>query len=233
MNRILNSIISIGRLFIISIVFIFLIKMFSNNIDNETIRESLRYLAFVFSTLVCAKFFDKISYEELGLKFSVDAIIHFILGMLMVISVYIGMNIIFSNNSSYLFMFDINSLIYWLFVAIGEEMVFRGFIIGYINKNSTKMVAMVTSSLLFSLMHVISYESLSIYSYIYIFMVGFFLAGIRISINSIYFGVGYHLSWNYLDSIFEGTQIESWMMFSTLVLLLIVFVMLQNKKGDS
>lgn len=149
----------------------------------------------------------------------------------MVIGLYITMNVIFSNNSSCSFVFNINSLIYWLLVAVGEEMVFRGFIIGCINKNFSKIVAMLTSTLLFSLIHIISYEGLSIYSFTYIFIVGFFLAGIRMSINSISFGIGYHLSWNYLDSIFEGIKIESAMMFSTLVLLLIIFIIFQKKKS--
>lgn len=233
MNKILNSIISIIRLFIISIGFIFLIKIFTNNIENETIRESLRYLAFIFSTLVCAKFFDKISYKEIGLRFSLDVIIYFVLGMCMVIALYVSINAMFSNNSSYSLLLNINSLIYWLLVAIGEEMVFRGFIIGYINKNFTSIAAILISTLLFSLIHIISYEGLGIYSFFYIFIVGFLLAGIRMSISSISFGVGYHLAWNYLDSIFEGTKIESTMMLSTLVVLFIVFIIFQKVKNNS
>jgi len=92
-----------------------------------------------------------------------------------------------------------NSVGLYILVAILEESVFRGYVLRNLMRSYNKYVALVISSLLFALLHVVN-PNISWFS-----MLDLFLAGIALGISYIYtknlwFPIAFHFSWNFIQS---------------------------------
>ena len=92
------------------------------------------------------------------------------------------------------------SILLFLMVAIIEEALLRGYILRNLMMSFNKYVALIVSSLLFSLMHGFN-PNIDLFS-----LFGLFIAGILLGISYIYtknlwFPIALHLSWNLFQSL--------------------------------
>lgn len=94
-----------------------------------------------------------------------------------------------------------------LFVAIYEEVVFRGYILSNLMESFNKWIALLLSALLFTLFHIIN-PGIG-----FIPMLNIFLAGILLGINYIYtknlwFAILFHLAWNFFQGPVLGYKVS-------------------------
>lgn len=93
------------------------------------------------------------------------------------------------------------SILLFLFVALTEEVLFRGYVLKNLMFSFNKYVALLLSAVLFALMHGLN-PNMSILG-----MTNLFLAGLLLGISYIYtknlwFPIALHLSWNFFQSMF-------------------------------
>lgn len=232
MRKIFNSVVAIIRLFIFVLVFVFVIRIFTSNIANEQIKEGMRYLAFVISSLFCAKVFDKLSLQDLGLHYSYKVILYFILGVCIVAVFYSILQNGLGNKSTYISIQSLNKeygmVFYWFLVALGEEILFRGYLLAKIKKNYSTIIAIIVSGIIFSLLHFVNTEISVFFSYAFLFSFGFLLSWVCINLRSVWFGIGVHLAWNYIDTFIENTTLENAMVFGIAIILLGIAILSTN-----
>jgi uncharacterized protein len=94
-----------------------------------------------------------------------------------------------------------------LMVAIGEEIVFRGYILNNLMDSFNKWIALVISALLFTLFH-LNNPGINI-----IPVINIFLAGVLLGINYVYtrnlwFAILFHLSWNFFQGPLLGYKVS-------------------------
>lgn len=232
MGKIINSVASIVRLFFFALIAIFVIRIFTSNIANEQIKEGMRYLAFVISSLFCAKVFDKLSLEDLGLHYSYRIILYFVLGLCLVVVLYSISQYSLGNKSTYIAIQSLNKdyamLLYWFLVALGEEVLFRGYLLAKIKKNYSTVTAIIVSGIIFSLLHFVNSEISGASSYVLLFSFGFLISWICINLRSVWFGIGVYLAWNYIDTFIENTSLEKTMIFGIAIILFIIAILSTN-----
>ena len=88
----------------------------------------------------------------------------------------------------------------FIFIAVSEELFLRGYILNNLLVSFNKYIALVISSLLFSLMHGAN-PSFSLISFISLFIAGLFFGLSYIFTKSLWFPIALHFSWNF----FQGT----------------------------
>lgn len=100
-----------------------------------------------------------------------------------------------------------NALLSNLFVSIGEEVVYRGFLFNYLTKYlSGYKPALVISSLIFSLLH-LHYQG--ILPFVCAFIVGLVIGYSYYRSRSLYIPIAIHFSWNFVLSVFTVEEVNS------------------------
>ncbi len=83
-----------------------------------------------------------------------------------------------------------------ILVSIREELMFRGFVLQYLNKRFGIMAAVSLSSVGYALMHSAN-PDVNPLAYLAIFSHGVFLSYAYLVTHSLWFGIGFHFSWNF------------------------------------
>jgi membrane protease YdiL (CAAX protease family) len=100
--------------------------------------------------------------------------------------------------------FDIYKLlagiVLFSFVALGEELLMRGYILNNLLQSMNKYIALVLSSLIFSTLHMLN-PNLDLMSFISILLSGLLLGIAYIYTKNLWFPIALHFSWNF----FQGT----------------------------
>lgn len=108
-------------------------------------------------------------------------------------------------------------LIIYVCVAFVEETVYRGYILTELTKSMGKWPGIVTSSLVFSLLHIFN-DSFSLIPFFNLFLGGIFLSIIYLHYKNLWLIIGLHFGWNFTQGVilgfnvsgFESTGILSW-----------------------
>ena len=88
----------------------------------------------------------------------------------------------------------------FIFVAISEELFLRGYILCNLMASFNKFIALIISSIIFSLMHAAN-PGFSLLSMVGLFVAGLFFGLAYIYTKSLWFPIALHFSWNF----FQGT----------------------------
>lgn len=174
-------------------------------------------LAIIFSVVLFWKVFEKkpirlmgltsirSSYKDLifGLVFGAGSMVLVFVILLATKSISM-VNSFFSPNFSIWFLTDI---ILFVFVGINEEMFARGYCMSVLKQTKNKSIIVIVSSIIFSLMHSLN-PSMSVVSYINLFLVGVLFAYMFIKSNTIWLPIGYHITWNYFQGDVFGFQVS-------------------------
>jgi uncharacterized protein len=100
----------------------------------------------------------------------------------------------------------------FLFTAFFEELLIRGLILGELMNFTNKYIALVISSVIFSLGHFFN-PNISVISFFNIFLAGVILGSVYIFTKSLWFAISLHFFWNYFQDLLgyavSGTSFAS------------------------
>ena len=105
----------------------------------------------------------------------------------------------------------------WLFllfviVAVVEEVLFRGFVLGNLMASFHKYTALIVSALIFAVLHAIN-PNVSWIGLLNIFLAGILLGLPYIYTQNLWFPISLHFSWNFFQSVF-GFQVSGMEVYS-------------------
>jgi membrane protease YdiL (CAAX protease family) len=147
------------------------------------------------------KYIDREKFSMLGFQVKnrfLDFMVGTLVALVTMISGFvllIGLNEI--KYSAIVLNFDevVISVLLFLIVAIVEEALFRGYVLKNLMLSSNKYVALVISSVLFSLMHGFN-PNMSLFSFFDLFCAGMILGITYIFTKNLWYPIGLHFGWN-------------------------------------
>ena len=89
----------------------------------------------------------------------------------------------------------------FVIVAINEEVFMRGYVLRNLMYSFNKYIALILSSILFSLMHGFN-PNMDWFSYLNLFLAGILLGSTYIFTKNLWFPIALHFSWNFFQSLF-------------------------------
>ena len=92
-------------------------------------------------------------------------------------------------------------------VSLNEEIAIRGYILHNLSSSFNKYVALIISSLVFMIMH-LGNPNIGILPLVNLFLAGIFLGIYTIHKNNLWFPIGAHLTWNYLQGPIFGFEVS-------------------------
>ena len=101
----------------------------------------------------------------------------------------------------------LTGLILFIFVGVNEEMFARGYCMTVLKKTGNRWAPIIISSIIFSLMHSLN-PSMSVISYINLFLFAVLAAYMFIKSNNLWLPIGYHIMWNYFEGNIFGFQVS-------------------------
>lgn len=171
----------------------------------------------VLSIFICAFLFtrliDKKSIPSLGFSFNGKAI-DFVMGFIVAALIMgIGFIILYLNGSIQLmnvqfhFQYIILSFLIYICVAVAEETLCRGYILGNLMNITNKFVSLILSSLLFALLHIFN-PNLALLPMINLFLAGLLLGASYMYTRNLWFPISLHLFWNYIQGPILGYNVS-------------------------
>lgn len=106
------------------------------------------------------------------------------------------------------------SILLFVLVAIGEEMIMRGYILRGLMLSFNKYIALMVSSLFFAGMHLMN-PYFSFFTFASLFLAGIMLGASYIFTQNLWFPIGLHFGWNFMQS-FVGFNVSGLDSFSLL-----------------
>lgn len=94
-----------------------------------------------------------------------------------------------------------------LIVAIGEELVFRGYLLGNMMQSTSKEAALVFSALVFAVLHSLN-PDFNLTAFINIFLAGLLLGINFIFTRNLWFGILLHYNWNFFQGSVLGFPVS-------------------------
>ncbi|NQU80090.1 MAG: CPBP family intramembrane metalloprotease [Bacteroidetes bacterium] len=98
-------------------------------------------------------------------------------------------------------------LLLFIIVAVIEETVFRGLILGNLKESINKYLALAVSSFLFVLIHLLN-AGISLVSIMNLFLAGLIMGVLFILFDNLWMPIGFHLSWNFFQGPVFGFNIS-------------------------
>lgn len=151
------------------------------------------------------KYVDKEKFINLGFQTKnrlKDFIVGILLGAVIMATGY-GLLVLLNEISFQRIVFDfkeiIISIILYIIVAVTEEVLLRGYILRSLMISFNKYVALIVSSVLFSLMHGFN-PNVDLFGLTAIFLAGILLGISYIHTKNLWFPIALHLSWNLFQS---------------------------------
>jgi len=98
-------------------------------------------------------------------------------------------------------------LITFIFVALNEELFFRGYIISILRQTHSKVVIYLVSAVIFSCAHIMN-DNVKLLGLINIVLIGLLFAYMFLKTNRLWMPVGYHLTWNFFQGNVWGFHVS-------------------------
>jgi uncharacterized protein len=152
------------------------------------------------------KFVDKEHFTKLGFQ-TKNRLKEFIIGILIGLIIMslgyfilIGLKEIFFIRIHFNYKELLISILLYTIVALVEETLFRGYILKNLMNSFNKYIALVISSILFSLMHGFN-PNIDLFSLFNLFLAGIVLGLSYIHTKNLWFPIAMHLSWNLFQTL--------------------------------
>ncbi len=94
-----------------------------------------------------------------------------------------------------------------IIIAVGEELVFRGYILNNLMQSMPKEAALVLSAILFAVFHSLN-PNFNLIAFINIFLAGILLGINYIYTKNLWFAIFFHFSWNFFQGPVLGFQVS-------------------------
>lgn len=177
------------------------------------IPEVLVLLGTLFIAWVFRKFIDKKSFLSLGFeikKYTKDFLIGFGWGFILISSgfviLYISGSLIVTEISFSPYEL-IGYFLLFVFGAIYEEIMIRGYILNNLMESMNKYFALIVSSLLFSILHV-GNPNMSFIAFLNILLAGILLGIYYVHKQNLWFPIALHMSWNFFQGPIWGFEVS-------------------------
>ena len=167
----------------------------------------------LFTVGLFQKFISREDFVSIGLNFvgfKIDFYKGLLAGTVLICSGFILLTVLnltlidltyfsFYDQIFYFFLFTI--------VSLNEEIAIRGYILHNLSSSFNKYVALIISSLVFMIMH-LGNPNIGILPLVNLFLAGIFLGIYTIHKNNLWFPIGAHLTWNYLQGPIFGFEVS-------------------------
>ena len=167
----------------------------------------------IFTVGLFQKFISREDFVSIGLNFvgfKIDFYKGLLAGTVLICSGFILLTVLnltlidltyfsFYDQIFYFFLFTI--------VSLNEEIAIRGYILHNLSSSFNKYVALIISSLVFMIMH-LGNPNIGIFPLVNLFLAGIFLGIYTIHKNNLWFPIGAHLTWNYLQGPIFGFEVS-------------------------
>ena len=172
-----------------------------------------RLIGTIFTVGLFQKFISREDFVSIGLNFvgfKIDFYKGLLAGTVLICSGFILLTVLnltlidltyfsFYDQIFYFFLFTI--------VSLNEEIAIRGYILHNLSSSFNKYVALIISSLVFMIMH-LGNPNIGILPLVNLFLAGIFLGIYTIHKNNLWFPIGAHLTWNYLQGPIFGFEVS-------------------------
>jgi len=167
----------------------------------------------LFTVWIFQKFISKERFFSIGLDF-INYKNDFYQGLAVgtgLISIGFFTLIILNLTSIDLTYFSIYDQVFYFFlfivVSLNEEIAIRGYILHNLSQSFNKYIALIISSFVFMGMH-LGNPNIGVLPLMNLFLAGIFLGVYRIHKNNLWFPIGAHLMWNYLQGPIYGFEVS-------------------------
>ena len=167
----------------------------------------------LFTVWIFQKFVNREGFTSIGLRFKgyKNDLYKGLLAGAVLISIGFITLIIFNLISVDLTYFSAYDQIFYLIlfavVSLNEEIAIRGYILQNLSRSFNKYIALAISSLVFMTMH-LGNPNIDILPILNLFLAGIFLGVYSIHKNNLWFPIGAHLTWNYLQGPIYGFEVS-------------------------
>ncbi len=167
----------------------------------------------LFTVWIFQKFVNRESFSSIGLRFEGyknDLYIGLLAGAVLISIGFITLIIfnLISVDLTYFSLYDqVFYLILFAVVSLNEEIAIRGYILQNLSRSFNKYIALAISSLVFMTMH-LGNPNIDILPILNLFLAGIFLGVYSIHKNNLWFPIGAHLTWNYLQGPIYGFEVS-------------------------
>ena len=170
-------------------------------------------LGTLFTVWVFQTFVNKESFTSIGLRlanYESDFFQGLLVGGVLISSGFLILfvfNLIEVDLTYFSFYDQIFYLFLFVIVSLNEEIAIRGYILQNLSHSFNKYIALAISSLVFMLMH-IGNPNIGVLPMVNLFLAGIFLGIYTIHKNNLWFPIGAHLVWNYLQGPVYGFEVS-------------------------
>ncbi|HET7577712.1 MAG TPA: type II CAAX endopeptidase family protein [Bacillales bacterium] len=174
-------------------------------------------IAFILGTLLALKLLDEKRPGEMGL-ISVrrgyrDLMTGLLLGALSMTAIFVVLygldRVTLANRFSHpeWSHFLWTGLLLYILVGLAEEIFFRGYCMTVLQQSGKTWMAVLVSSLLFSLAHSFN-PNISILGMVNIFLIGLLFAFMVVKTGNLWMPIGFHIAWNYFQGDIFGFPVS-------------------------
>ena len=167
----------------------------------------------LFTVWVFQTFVNKESFTSIGLRFTnyeSDLFQGLLVGGTLISSGFLILfvfNLIEVDLTYFSFYDQIFYFFLFIIVSLNEEIAIRGYIFQNLCQSFNKYIALIISSLVFMLMH-IGNPNIGVLPLVNLFLAGIFLGIYKVHKNNLWFPIGAHLVWNYLQGPIYGFEVS-------------------------
>ena len=167
----------------------------------------------IFTVGLFQKFISREDFVSIGLNFvgfKIDFYKGLLAGAVLICSGFIlltVLNLTLIDLTYFSFYDQIFYFILFTIVSLNEEIAIRGYILHNLSSSFNKYVALIISSLVFMIMH-LGNPNIGILPLVNLFLAGIFLGIYTIHKNNLWFPIGAHLTWNYLQGPIFGFEVS-------------------------
>lgn len=177
----------------------------------------LQDAAIIFGTVIAWKSLDKKPLRDLGLTSVFKGFRHLaaglFLGMIAIATVFASLlltgNITFTSRLDNPNLFpDLGySLVMFIFVGLGEEILTRGYMMTVLKQTGQRWLVVLLPSIIFALMHGLN-PNVSILGLTNTFLVGLLFSYMVVKTGNIWMPIGFHITWNYFQGNIFGFSVS-------------------------
>lgn len=166
------------------------------------------------------RYVDKEAFVKLGFQMEGrwnDFVLGFLVGMVIMIVGFLFLIILKEITFEGIHV-DIGEMVIlfglFILVSVGEEVLIRGYVLKNFMRSFNKFVALILSSVLFSIMHGFN-SHFDFIAFVNLFLVGLVLGISYIYSKNLWLPIGMHLSWNFFQSLvgFNVSGIDKYSLF--------------------
>ena len=183
------------------------------------------FLGTVFIVWLFGKYVDKESFKRLGFEtsssyFTKDILLGLIIGFIIMAAdflILLAFNQIQFKGLQYNMSDLMLSIGIFTIVALSEELLIRGYVLSNLMASCNKYLALIISSIIFSLMHGLN-PNINWFGFIDLFLAGILLGGSYIYTKNLWFPIALHFSWNFFQGTIFGFNVSGLNGYSIIII---------------